>query len=99
MKKIYSLILVLFLAGCAMPIKQVSTMTSQASLAFPGAPQESVLIIDDLSVSSLHLYDGKKQVLRVEPGTHKVVVKDSNGAVLYSETIFVGDNLKIIEIS
>lgn len=99
MKKIYTFILILLLAGCAMPQKQVTSVVAQSSLAFVGAPKDSMLSIDGLYIHSLHLYDGKRQVLSVEPGTHKIIVKDKNGNVLYAETIFLGNFLKTIHLN
>ena len=44
------------------------------------------------------LYDGNPNVLRLEPGTHLVEIRDRGGNVVYSQRIFVESELKTVQV-
>ena len=94
-----SFVLVLILIGCtSMPKTQIKTVEDSPTLAFIGAPEGSVLFLDGLQIGDVRIYDGKEQVLRVEPGTHFIEIKDKYGEIIYDQKIFVQNELKTIRV-
>lgn len=98
MRKIFTLILILFLSGCATFKSQPMPVLNRPTLAFVGVPKDSVLNIDGMYICALHTYDGVKKVLSVECGQHKIIIQNKQGDVIYAETISVGNNLKVISL-
>ena len=98
MKKLtISLMLVVAaLCGC-MPSTTVRTVDTRPTLAFKGAPEGAVLIIDGLNMGAVGQYDGDPKTLAVEPGTHTIRVM-SGSTVLFEQRVFVEDSLKTISI-
>jgi hypothetical protein len=97
MRRLAVLVLV-FLGGCAMPATVVRTPETRPSLAVEGAPPKSVLFVDGLAVGDPNEYDGRPNVLRLEPGTHRIAVVDAAGKVVYEQKIFVESELKTIQV-
>jgi hypothetical protein len=100
-KTIFFLIVVLvfIFTGCiSMPTTQVKTAEASPTLAFIGAPEGSILYLDGLKIGDVNIYDGKKQILRVEPGTHFIEIKDKNGKIIFNQKIFVQNELKTIKV-
>ncbi|ACG71662.1 conserved hypothetical protein [Anaeromyxobacter sp. K] len=85
-------------AGCAMPQTVVKTIESRPSLAVAGAPAGAVLVVDGQPVGDASAYDGNPTVLRVEPGTHQVEIRDPSGAAVYRQTVFVESELKTVRV-
>ena len=94
-----TLIICLFLSNCSLPITIVETGDSQPVLAIKGAPQNSKLYIDGLMVGNTNDYNGNPRVLLIEPGTHEVSIKTSEGNSIYNQMIFVESGLKKITIN
>ncbi|MBI5441168.1 MAG: hypothetical protein HY900_08150 [Deltaproteobacteria bacterium] len=90
--------LLLGLTACAMPSTVVRTPDTRPSLAFPDAPQGSVLFLDGRQIGEASAYDGQPKVLVVEPGTHVVLLKTREGAVLLERTVYVESELKTLTV-
>ncbi len=86
------------LAACPMPQTVVRTVDTRPSLALEGAPDGSVLFVDGQRIGDATAYDGQPNVLRVEPGSHDVDVRDGSGAVLFQQRVFVESELKTIQV-
>ena len=94
-----TLVICLFLSNCSLPITIVETGDSRPVLAIKGAPQNSKLYIDGLMVGNTNDYNGNPRVLLIEPGTHEVSIKTSEGNSIYNQMIFVKSGLKTITIN
>ena len=92
------LILLLSLAGCAYPKTSVSTIDTRPKLAFKNVPINSTLYIDGLVMGNPAKFDGKINVLIIEPGTHEISIMSENGSEIYRQTIFVESELKTINV-
>ncbi|MFL5456484.1 MAG: hypothetical protein ACJ78X_08800 [Myxococcales bacterium] len=89
----------LSIAGCvSSPSTTVRTTDTRPSLAVEGAPSGSQLFVDGNVVGDAAAYDGRPAVLRVEPGTHVVVVRDTSGKVIFKQTVFVESETKTIQV-
>jgi regulator of RNase E activity RraA len=92
------LVAALVLAACAGPATTVRTPDTRPALAFQGAPPGAVLVLDGQALGDPAAWDGQPRVLRVEPGTHHVVVRAADGTVLLEQRIFVESELKTIVV-
>jgi len=92
------LVAALAAAACAMPSTTTRTTDSRPSLAIEGAPRGSQLFLDGNPMGDAGDYDGHPAVLRVEPGTHVVDVRDATGNVVFSQTVFVESETKTIQV-
>jgi len=92
------LVAALTAAACAMPSTTTRTTDSRPSLAIEGAPRGSQLFLDGNPMGDAGDYDGHPAVLRVEPGTHVVDVRDATGNVVFSQTVFVESETKTIQV-
>jgi len=72
MKPIIVIALTLLLGSCALPETVVKTGSPRPQLAIQGAPADSVLFVDGLSMGLASQFDGNAKVLRVEEGVHQV---------------------------
>lgn len=98
MKKLLTIALSgLLLGGCAMPTTTVKSVDSRPGLAFSGASDEAELLIDGLSVGKAADFNGSPRVLTVEPGTHRVTVRQG-AAVLYDQQVFIDSETKTIRL-
>jgi len=89
----------LTMAACATtPSTTVHTTDTRPSLAVEGAPSGSQLFVDGNVVGDAAAYNGRPAVLRVEPGTHVVVVRDTSGKVIFKQTVFVESETKTIQV-
>lgn len=77
------------LAGCQYPTTGVEITDERPTIAFKGAPYGSVVFVDGLAHGSAASYDGVKNSLIVEPGSHLVEVRDG-GNVIFSQKVFLG---------
>lgn len=98
MRPVVLLTIALALAACTMPSTVVRTPDTRPSLAVDGAPPGSTLFVDGTPAGEAALYDGQPNVLRVEPGTHVVVVRDRGGNVVYQQKIYVESELRTITV-
>ncbi len=81
----------LFLIGaCVYPDQQIQTTDDRPGLIIVGAPQDAVLFVDGLDMGLAHKYDGKPDVLLLNPGTHSVLIRRGD-AVLRSLDVFLGE--------
>jgi hypothetical protein len=86
-------------AGCiSTPVTTVRTPDSRPGLAIEGAPSGATLYIDGNAVGAADAFNGAPAVLRVEPGTHEVDVRDAAGKVLFSQRVFVESETKTIQV-
>jgi hypothetical protein len=90
MKTLIPLIVVVLMAGCALPNTTVKTGASPPTLIVKGAPAGSVLFVDGLSMGNAAQFDGNPKTLAVLEGTHQVEVR-LGGAVVYKERAFTSD--------
>jgi len=77
------------LGGCAYPTSSVKAVDERPAIAIAGASKGTVLVVDGIEMGDASQFDGHPKVLNLEPGTHRVELR-SNGAVVYSEKIFLG---------
>ena len=98
MRKSLAIFLMVFLAACSMPSTVVKTPDTRPSLAFEGAPEGAVLFLDGVRAGLANQYDGQPDVLRVEPGTHRVTITGADGAVLLEQKVFVESELKTLKV-
>lgn len=100
MKKIFlSTIFVFLMLGCgSMPETLVKTPDSRPQLAIKGAPQKSILYVDGLRIGDATIYNGEPKTLIIEPGSHLITIKSSEGVLIFSQKIFVESELKTIPI-
>lgn len=75
--------------GCATPTSMVHTVDDRPGLGIVGASPTSRLLINGLDMGLASDYDGEKAVLRLESGTHQIVVLDEN-RVYYDEKVYLG---------
>jgi hypothetical protein len=88
------------LQGCRYPdAAKIEQKDSRPAIGVAGAPVGAVVFVDGLEMGPASRFDGKKNVLLVESGTHLVEVKSADGQLLRSETLFLGGSTtKILQI-
>ena len=91
MKRLLVAFSLMFLVyGCAYPTSSVRVLDDRPSLVLQNAPKGAVLLVDGLEMGKASLYNGRKKVLLLEPGAHKVELM-RQGVLIHSEKIFLGD--------
>jgi hypothetical protein len=90
--------LALLLAACSAPSTEVRTVDTRPAIAILDAAPGAVLVLDGRIVGPAAAYGGQPNVLRLEPGTHDVEIRDPSGKVTYSQTIFVESEIKTIRV-
>jgi len=93
-----ALALALAAAGCVGPTTTVRTVDTRPAIAVVGAPSGTVLYVDGVAVGDPSSYDGNPNVLRVEPGTHEIDVRDRSGQSLFKQRVFVESELKTVQV-
>lgn len=93
-----ALALALAAAGCVGPTTTVRSVDTRPAIAVAGAPHGAVLYVDGVAVGSASSYDGNPNVLRVEPGTHEIDVRDGAGQSIFRQRVFVESELKTIQV-
>ncbi len=88
----------LALSACAGPTTTVKTVDTRPALAVTGAPPGSVLHLDGVVVGDAQAWNGQPNVLRVEPGTHVVEIRDGAGRVIFTQRVFVESELKTVQV-
>lgn len=91
------LVMMAFICSCAMPATTVRTIDDRPSISINGAPEEAMLFLDGIAMGKASRYDGQPNVLKVEPGTHRIKVTDESG-ILYDKDVFVESELKTITV-
>jgi hypothetical protein len=97
MRKV-ALCIALALAACVGPTTVVRTVDTRPGIAVAGAPGGTILYVDGAAVGDPGNYDGQPNILRVEPGTHHVEIRDARGAVIFSQRVFVESELKTVRV-
>ena len=98
MKNLLAGLLVLAAAACAHPTTVTRSLDTRPAVAIAGAPPGATLFVDGLDMGSAAAYDGRPAVLRLEPGTHEVVVRDPAGNVITRQKVFLESELKTIQV-
>ena len=98
MRTLVAAFLAAALAACAGPTTVVRTVDTRPAIAISGAPSGTELFVDGAPVGDPASYDGRPNVLRVEPGTHAVELRDRSGRVVFSERVFVESELKTVVV-
>ena len=88
----------LALAACAGPTTTVRTVDTRPALALAGAPSGAVLYLDGAAMGDAGAWDGQPNVLRLEPGTHLVELREPGGKLLFTQRVFVESELKTIQV-
>lgn len=100
MKRILLGLSLIVFVGCgSMPETIVKTTDSRPQIAIKGAPNNSILYVDGLHIGEADKYNGEPKTLIIEPGTHLITIKSSEGTLIHSQKIFVESELKTISIS
>jgi hypothetical protein len=76
------------LCACDLPHSTVRTGSPSPSLIVVGAPANSVLYVDGVSMGVATTFDGKPNTLAVLEGVHTVEIREGS-QVVYSEKAFV----------
>jgi hypothetical protein len=104
MKKHSLLVIAVLICSCTMPATTVRTIDNRPTIAIIGASKEAILYVDGISMGKANLYDSQPRddsqtpnVLKVEPGTHRVKVTDQN-ITIYDKDVFVESELKTITV-
>lgn len=88
----------LALAGCVGPTTTVRTVDTRPAIAVVGAGPGLTLYVDGARVGDPAAYDGNPNVLRVEPGTHELELRDAAGGVVFRQRVFVEGELKTVKV-
>lgn len=101
MKKSFNVLMIVALlafCGCKTSKVSVQAVGSRPGVIIADAPKGAILFVDSKNVGPATNFGGKKSYLELTPGTHKVVVKELGGRILWRETIYVDDEVKTIYI-
>lgn len=82
------------LGGCAYPVSTIEQGGASSGIYFKDAPVGAEALIDGASSGDASAYDGRKAILTVPYGTHRVVVK-AGAAVLVDQVVYVGQGQRI----
>lgn len=85
------------MVSCSTPNTMVKQGVNRPSLAIHNAPMNTTLYVDGLLAGEVKQFNGKPNVLLVEPGKHFIEIKSPNGTVLHKRTVFVESALKTID--
>ena len=98
MRTLLAVGLALALAACVGPTTVVKTVDTRPAIAVARAPGGTTLFVDGAPVGDPRDYDGNPNVLRVEPGTHVIELRDGGGGVVFSQRVFVESELKTVVV-
>ena len=76
------------LAGCSYPSSRTEISDERPSIALSGALKGSVVFVDGLEMGPATKFDGRNNVLMLEPGNHVIRILLGND-VLLTERIFL----------
>ncbi len=97
MRKLFAVAVLALAAACVGPTTVVRTVDTRPALAISGAPGGTVLYVDGVLVGDPGSFDGRPNILRVEPGTHDVEIRDG-ARVIFAQRVFVESELKTLEV-
>lgn len=86
------LVIGLFLLPACQPAESVRAVDSRPILEIKGAPSDAVVIIDGLDMGSAN------KALRLEPGTHLVLVKQAGGTIYQDKVFLSGAMVRTINL-
>ena len=91
MKNLFLIItIVIAITGCAQPSSSIiQSVDDRAMLIVEGAPPDSYLIVDGLSMGDAGQFTMKKGALALESGTHMIEIKNDT-KVFYTGKKFLG---------
>jgi len=84
----------LLLSGCVYPMSMVEQGTNGGSLYFPGAIAGARVFIDGTDMGDATAYDGRRAVLGVTAGPHRVALRQG-GNTLYDRQVYVGADARV----
>lgn len=82
----------LFLLAACQPAESVQAVDSRPILEIKGAPSDAVVIIDGLDMGAAN------KALRLEPGTHAILVKQAGGTIYQDKIFLSGAMLRTINL-
>lgn len=77
------------LAACASPVTVLSSGSARAALAIAGAPAGATVVLDGVALGDAARFDGVAGVLALEPGMHRLEVRNAATPV-YSSEVYLG---------
>ena len=87
------------LAGCnRYPSGRTDISDERPSIAFSGAPEGSVVFVDGQAMGPAAQYDGRENVLLVEPGTHLIRVRLGDRVLLTQRVFFSGQATRTLVV-
>ncbi len=98
MKRPLTIAAILLLGACSAPSTTVRTVDTRPALVILDTAPGALLVLDGRVVGPALAYSGQPDVLRLEPGTHEVEIRDPSGKVTYRQTIFVESEIKTIRV-
>lgn len=91
MIRIVTILSILFLLeGCVYPNRQVQILDDRPSLSVVDAPQNAILYVDGLEIGPANNFNGNPNILRLEPGTHHVEIRQGKD-VIHSLDVFLAE--------
>ncbi len=91
--------ILLFLEACVYPNRQVQTVDDRPTLFVVDAPSNAILYVDRVEIGPAINFNGKPNILVLEPGTHYIEIRQGNN-VLHSLDIFLGEGTnRVIKLS
>jgi uncharacterized lipoprotein YmbA len=88
LKASIAVLLALALSACALPQTTVRTGALQPGLIVQGAPSNSVLYVDGLSMGYAQQFDGKPKVLAVIEGVHTLEIHQGTTVIFHDKALF-----------
>jgi len=80
------------LAGCSSPVTSVDTIDERPHLQFVNASPTATLTLDGTLIGPAAGFDGRTKTLAVEPGSHRVEVRDGARTV-FAEIVYLGSDM------
>ncbi len=92
LRQVLVVVALVALAGCDIryPSSRTDIPDERPSIAFSGAPEGSVVLVDGLAMGPAARYDGQENVLLVEPGNHLIQVRIGDRVLLRQRVFFSG---------
>ncbi|MEI7703471.1 MAG: hypothetical protein WCK73_02615 [Deltaproteobacteria bacterium] len=88
----------IYLAACSAPATTVRSVDTRPAIAILDAAPGAVLVLDGKTIGPAAAYTGSPNVLRLEPGTHDVEIRNPSGQTTFRQTIFVESEIKTIRV-
>ena len=84
----------LLLTSCAYPMSTIEQGGNGASLYFPNAAAGIRVFLDGADMGDATTYDGRKSVLGVIPGPHRVALRQGV-ATIYDRQVYIGADARM----